>query len=314
MKTGPFTFTADDGQEWRIVGPSASCGVNYADIERVSDGKQSVRVKGLLKQVGHEIPNDVNLEVDIEPENVNPQVEKIPAPHPVGCECGNCSHEHYGCLICGDKDKGCTPTQCVTEDKRVEAMMEQLDPHAALLAKASAFIDAATPEIEAIVSKLTAGRYVLTNAAGEYCTSWDTWEETAFPLDPDCVLEDTGTGNRYVGDEYTVEEQESLGRPRVVNMKTGAEFDIYIGRPGPWGNPYSHLPDSAAQHRVATRDDAISYYREWLKTRIREQEPGLVEALAALCGQTLGCYCAPESCHGDVLADAAVWARGVLQV
>ena len=103
----------------------------------------------------------------------------------------------------------------------------------------------------------------------------------------------------------------SLSEPRVWHrddplcpMKNA----IYIGRPTKWGNPYSHLPNSGAQHHVETREQAVDAYRDWLRQRVRDGEPGLIEALASLHGQRLGCYCYPEACHGDVLAEAAAWA------
>ncbi len=79
------------------------------------------------------------------------------------------------------------------------------------------------------------------------------------------------------------------------------------------GQSYSHLDSSAAEHRVATRADAVEAYREWLRVRVRAREPGLVEALAELDGRVLGCWCAPQSCHGDVLVEAAAWAAKVLR-
>ena len=41
--------------------------------------------------------------------------------------------------------------------------------------------------------------------------------------------------------------------------------------------------------------------------RIKSGELSLVR-LASLAGRTLGCWCAPQPCHGDVLAEAAKWA------
>lgn len=41
-----------------------------------------------------------------------PRPSFIPAPHPVGCECGNCVHRQYGCIVCGDAAFHCTPTHC----------------------------------------------------------------------------------------------------------------------------------------------------------------------------------------------------------
>ena len=73
-------------------------------------------------------------------------------------------------------------------------------------------------------------------------------------------------------------------------------YDVYIGRPSKWGNPFSHLPDTLAEFRVSTREEAISRYREWIITR-----PELMEALPELQNKVLGCWCSPKACHGEVL-------------
>lgn len=80
-----------------------------------------------------------------------------------------------------------------------------------------------------------------------------------------------------------------------------AHFDVYIGRPGPWGNPFSHLPCSAARFRVSSRAEAIAAYERWLLA-----QPELVERVRReLRGKVLGCWCRPLPCHGDVLARIA---------
>ena len=43
-------------------------------------------------------------------------------------------------------------------------------------------------------------------------------------------------------------------------------------------------------------------YKDYISTKLAE-EPTLVEELMDLKGKTLGCWCKPESCHGDVLLD-----------
>jgi hypothetical protein len=86
----------------------------------------------------------------------------------------------------------------------------------------------------------------------------------------------------------------------VVHCKRD-RFDVYIGRPGPWGNPFSHLPDSAAQFRCASREEAVARYREWLLSQSLLVE----KAKRELRGKVLGCWCAPKSCHGEVLAEVA---------
>lgn len=82
---------------------------------------------------------------------------------------------------------------------------------------------------------------------------------------------------------------------RVVHCKR-KPFDIYIGRPSKWGNPFSHLEGTLAKFKVPTRDQAIKNYEAWLLT-----QPLLLADLPELLNKTLGCWCAPQSCHGDVL-------------
>lgn len=81
----------------------------------------------------------------------------------------------------------------------------------------------------------------------------------------------------------------------VVHCKR-APFDVYIGRPSKWGNPFSHLNGTAAKWKVATREEAIKKYEEWLLSNSK-----LLADLHELLGKTLGCWCKPKPCHGDVL-------------
>lgn len=86
---------------------------------------------------------------------------------------------------------------------------------------------------------------------------------------------------------------------RVVHCKR-EPFDVYIGRPSKWGNPFSHKENTLAEFRVPTREDAVSSYLDWVQT-----QPELMDALPELRGKTLGCWCAPQACHGDVLMKLA---------
>lgn len=77
---------------------------------------------------------------------------------------------------------------------------------------------------------------------------------------------------------------------RVVHCKR-SRFDVYIGRPSKWGNMF-------VIGRDGDRAAVIGKYREWLL-----RNPGLMADLHELRGKTLGCWCAPLPCHGDVLAE-----------
>ena len=84
---------------------------------------------------------------------------------------------------------------------------------------------------------------------------------------------------------------------RVVHCKRDP-YDVYIGRPSKYGNPYSHTPGTSAEFLVASREEAITMYRLWV-----EQHPELLADMLQLQGKTLGCWCAPKQCHGDVIIE-----------
>jgi len=83
----------------------------------------------------------------------------------------------------------------------------------------------------------------------------------------------------------------------VVHCKKKS-YDIYIGRPSQFGNPYSHLSGTLAEFKVDTREEAIEKYREYILGR-----PDLLALLPTLKGKRLGCFCRPQRCHGDVLIE-----------
>jgi hypothetical protein len=82
--------------------------------------------------------------------------------------------------------------------------------------------------------------------------------------------------------------------PQVVNLKY-QPGDVYIGRGSKFGNPYQIPWDG-------TRQQVINLYRMYLDDCIRRGVITL-EELRSLKGKTLGCFCAPQPCHGDVLVE-----------
>jgi hypothetical protein len=88
---------------------------------------------------------------------------------------------------------------------------------------------------------------------------------------------------------------------RVVHCKK-EPYDVYIGRPSKWSNPYTHLPLELthAKYQVNTRQESIDSYREWITNG---EGKHLLEDLHELDGKILGCWCSPKSCHGDVLVE-----------
>ena len=92
---------------------------------------------------------------------------------------------------------------------------------------------------------------------------------------------------------------------RVVHCKSGEPYDVYVGRPGPWGNPFSHKPSMVGLWRVVDRGVAISAFREWVLTSDTAEAQWIRDHVHELRGKTLGCWCAPKACHGEVLARMA---------
>ena len=87
---------------------------------------------------------------------------------------------------------------------------------------------------------------------------------------------------------------------KVYNKRHGdAPVDaVYVGRPTMFGNPFSHLANGTlAQHHVKNREEAVRRFEEYLLAN-----PSLLqEAKEQLRGKSLVCWCAPKSCHADVL-------------
>ena len=79
------------------------------------------------------------------------------------------------------------------------------------------------------------------------------------------------------------------GETRVINVKTGTQADVYIGRPGPFGNPF----------QSGTRSTNIENFKRMFEDRV-VVDSRYRAAVLSLRGKTLGCYCAPLPCHGDV--------------
>lgn len=86
---------------------------------------------------------------------------------------------------------------------------------------------------------------------------------------------------------------------RVVHCKR-EKFDVYIGRPSKWGNPFKLAKSADAAEDRTLRADLLVKYEAWLR-----KQSHLMASLHELRGKVLGCWCAPRLCHGDVLARLA---------
>jgi hypothetical protein len=89
-------------------------------------------------------------------------------------------------------------------------------------------------------------------------------------------------------------------------------YDICIGRgrcprtggQGRWGNPFRIGRDG-------TREQVIARYADWLAGELDAERITLAEP-APFDGKALGCWCAPEPCHGEVRERASAWAARMI--
>ena len=78
---------------------------------------------------------------------------------------------------------------------------------------------------------------------------------------------------------------------KVLNKATDTLTDdsIYIGRPSRFGNPFIIGKDG-------NRAEVLVKYENYIRN-----DKHLLEDIKLLKGRDLVCWCAPQSCHGDVI-------------
>lgn len=90
---------------------------------------------------------------------------------------------------------------------------------------------------------------------------------------------------------------------RVINIKRELQFKNikstdkyeYIGRGSYWGNPYSMYEAGDDRNEVIRK---FKYDFDFDKFPNKKKSE-----VYSLAGKRLGCFCKPEACHGDILAD-----------
>lgn len=78
---------------------------------------------------------------------------------------------------------------------------------------------------------------------------------------------------------------------------------VYVGRPmhrGGWHLDGSPLASPYRPGADGTREEVVEKYRAHLLAH-----PELLALLPELRGQRLGCWCVPEKCHAEVIAELA---------
>jgi len=86
------------------------------------------------------------------------------------------------------------------------------------------------------------------------------------------------------------------------------ENDEYIGRGSCLGNPYTSLMiKTKAKYVCESREESIKKCDFYLREKIRLKDPEICAALnkiylkAKKGDVNLVCFCAPKSCHGDII-------------
>jgi hypothetical protein len=85
-----------------------------------------------------------------------------------------------------------------------------------------------------------------------------------------------------------------MTQTKVVHCKK-EKYDIYIGRPSIFGNPFTIGKDG-------TRKEVIDKYRIYF-TRQIDTNIIFKREVQKLNGKILGCWCKPKNCHGDIIAE-----------
>jgi hypothetical protein len=84
----------------------------------------------------------------------------------------------------------------------------------------------------------------------------------------------------------------------VVNKSSKKPYDVYVGRPSKFGNPFSHQEHTIAKYRTDTREEALDKFEEWVLS-----QPEMVAMIKReLKNKVLCCFCSPQRCHAHFLA------------
>ena len=81
-----------------------------------------------------------------------------------------------------------------------------------------------------------------------------------------------------------------LKDPNHIYIGRDMSFYVKGAKASKWCNPYSA--------KKYGREECLKLYRDYI---IKNEE--LKKQLPELMGKTLGCWCKPEACHGDILVD-----------
>lgn len=85
----------------------------------------------------------------------------------------------------------------------------------------------------------------------------------------------------------------------VVNIRN-SDYDVYIGRAGNGKDGYFGNPIKLVAGE--SRGSTIEMYKQYFYKRLKNDREFRGKILD-LKGKTLGCFCKPHACHGDIIAN-----------
>jgi len=101
---------------------------------------------------------------------------------------------------------------------------------------------------------------------------------------------ETDLQQRLEAGETVIVSMRGEGHPNLIRWAKSEGLFVRIDRNSDWGNPFEMPGDGNREAVIA------SYAAHYLP-----HKPSLLTRIGELRGKALGCWCAPEPCHGDVL-------------
>lgn len=98
---------------------------------------------------------------------------------------------------------------------------------------------------------------------------------------------------------------------RVVNIHTveakvlSQKNFVYIGRVQQFNTPFDNGGYFGNPFKITgstTREESLKLFSMYFHKRL-DKDPEFKKAVLKLKGKVLGCFCAPLSCHGDIIVE-----------
>lgn len=87
----------------------------------------------------------------------------------------------------------------------------------------------------------------------------------------------------------------------LINRRDKKRYDFYIGRGTTFGNPHT-IGYCNLCNKTHDRKDCVDTYKIYFYNRLLT-DSSFHDKVLSLKGQTLGCWCKPKLCHGDIIIE-----------